>query len=71
LAGETGFDVLLSPLRLAGPVAEVIVKLQPLELAGRDIYFVNFIVVEYWRSCLAVIEAIISIASHFSLHTGY
>jgi hypothetical protein len=34
LDGETGFDVLLKPLRLAGPVAEVIVKLKPWELAG-------------------------------------
>jgi hypothetical protein len=38
-AGEIGFDVLLKPLRLASPMAEVIVKLQPLWLAGPGCFF--------------------------------
>jgi hypothetical protein len=34
LNGETGFDVLLRPLRMAGLIARVIVELRLLKLAG-------------------------------------
>jgi hypothetical protein len=46
LDGETGFDVLLKPLRLAGLIARVIVKLVPLEMAGPRYFLILLFVGE-------------------------
>jgi hypothetical protein len=40
LDGETGFDVLLRPLKWAGLMAEVIVKLWPLRMAGLGCFLI-------------------------------